>query len=643
MFTDIVGYSAISQENEPLALRLLEEHRTLLRPLFLKYNGKEVKTMGDAFLVEFSSALEAARCSCEIQKTIHSRNEHAPLEQRVNIRIGMHLGDVIHDKSDVYGDAVNIASRVQSLAESGGVCLSEQIFGLVKNKLEFPLANIGTQTLKNIKDPLTIYKVVFPWNTSSDNIQIRTNSSLDNRRVAVLPFANISPDPNDEYFADGMTEEMISTISKISGLKVIARTSVMKYRDTQKSIDEIGHDLKVGTILEGSVRKSGEKLRISVQLIDSKNSEHLWAETYDRKLEDIFSIQTEISERVAESLRVQILQFERAVIGKKSTSDVEAYALYLKGRYHWNLRTKEGLNEAIKYFSSALERDPSFALAYCGLADSFALLALFEFISPHDAFPSARANAEKALKLNSALAEAHTSLGLVSFQHDWNWEEAERNFRRAIELNQNYPPAHQFFGDYLKAMGRFDEALSEMRKAQDLDPLSVSISTGVGHVLYLSRQYDLSIEQYRKALELDPKFVQAHLWFGRPFLQKGMYEEAISELKQAVALSFESTISLAVLGHAYASSGKRNEALEIIDKLKDRSRKQYLPSYWIALIYIGLGEKNDAFVWLERAYQERSSWLVWIAVEPRFDSLRSDPRFSSLLSKMRLPNLSNAK
>ncbi len=636
MFTDIVGYSSLSEQNESLALKLLSEHRNLLRPLFLKYNGKEVKTIGDAFLVEFSSTLEAVSCACEIQKLIHLRNSNLPSEQRIELRIGIHLGDVIHELGDVYGDAVNIASRIEPFAQPGGVSISEQVFAQVKNKTESSVISIGKQRLKNIQEPVAIYRIVFPWDEYRERENRAAISDLDKHRIAVLPFDNISPDSNDEYFADGMTEELISTISKIRDLKVIARTSVMRYRGADKSIDVIGQELKVGTVLEGSVRKSGEKLRITVQLIDSKSNEHLWAETYDREFKDIFAIQSDISERVAGALKVKILQFERKVIAKRSTGVVEAYALYLKGRYHWNKRTNEGLKNAIKYFNEALAKDPAYALAYSGLADSYALLALFEFISPRDAFPNARANAEQALKLNPDLAEAHISLGLVSFQYDWDWKEAEREFERGVKLNPNYPPAHQFFGDYLKAMGRFEEALVEMRRAQELDPLSVSISTGVGHVLYLSRQYDLAIEQYGKALELDPKFVQAHLWFGRPYLQKGMFVEAISELKKAVDLSSGSTISLAVLGHAYASAGKREEALEIVEKLVERSKQQYIPSYWIAMIYIGLADRENAVVWLERAYQERSSWLVWINVEPRFDTLRVDPRYASLVSKMKL-------
>jgi adenylate cyclase len=640
MFTDMVGYSSLSQKNETLALELLEEQRSILRSCLPSYGGNEIKTMGDSFLVEFASAQAAVECACAIQMTLHKMNQYRGEDGKIVLRIGIHLGDVVHKDRDIYGDAVNVASRIEALSTHGGVCVSGEVYAQVRNKVALPLANMGTRELKNIKAPVTVYQVVFPWEKETD-VYARARptkiSGADKRRIAVLPFSNISPDQSDEYFADGMTEELIAAVSKISGLRVIARTSVMRYKaEKGKSIHDIGVELGVGTILEGSARKSGNTLRISAQLVDVATSEQVWSDSFDRKMEDIFSIQTEISQKIASSLKIKISQIEKRQLSKKSTDVIEAYTLYLKGRYHWAKRTEEDLKIAISYFKRALNKDQSYALANCGLADSYALLALFEFSAPNDAFPKARANAEQALRIDPDLAEAHVSLGVVLFQYEYNWKAAEKEFERAIELNPNYPSSHQFFADYLKAMGRFDEALSEMKRALELDPLSLPINTGIGHVLYLSRQYDLAIEQYLKALELDPKFVQAHLWFGRPYLQKGMFDEAINEVKQAVKLSGESTISLAVLGHAYASAGRKNQALDIIEQLKERAKRRYLPSYWIALIYTGLKDKEAAFEWLERAFQERSSWLVWIKVEPRYDFLRADERFASLMKKMNI-------
>ena len=458
----------------------------------------------------------------------------------------------------------------------------------------------------------------------------------DNRRIAVLPLANMSSDAKDEIFSDGMTEELISALSKIAGLRVIARTFVMRYKDSKKPIGEIGKELNVSAILEGSVRKAGDKIRITVQLADPETEEQMWSERYDRDLADIFAIQSEIAQKVADELEVQIGKGEKLNLGKKATDSKEAYTLYLEGRHFLNTRTEESLKKAIERFEKALEKDPRYALAYTGVADSYAVLALLEFLSPKEAFPKARTAAEKALEIDNSLAEAHTSLAVVKFQYDWDWEGAEKEFKRAIELNPSYAPAHQFHSDLLKSQGLFDEALSEMSHASALDPLSLSTSTGVGHVLYLSRQYDRAIDQYRSTLKLDPKFLQARLWIGRPYLQKRMYKEAIAELHDAVTLSTESTVSLAMLGHAEASAGNRDAARKILEKLIERSKHQYVPSYWIALIDVGLGDKDQAFTWLERAFHERSSWLAWVGVEPRFDTLRSDPRFASLMAKMKL-------
>ena len=463
-----------------------------------------------------------------------------------------------------------------------------------------------------------------------------SSGDLERHRIVVLPLDNISPDPRDDYFADGMTEELISTLSRIRNLRVIARTSAMRFKGSGKSVSEIGRELDVRTVLEGSVRKAGEKLRITVQLVDAASEEHLWSQAYDRALADVFAIQRDIAQRVAKALKVRIAGPDRTQLERPATEVVDAYTLYLQGRYHWNLRTESGLQEAVRSFELALAKDPRFALALSGIADAYAALAVLEFAPPTETFPKARAAAEKALALDDRASEAHASLGLVRFQYDRDFPAAERDLRRAVELNPNYPAAHQFLADYLKAMGRFDEATAEMRSALELDPLSLAINTGLGHVLYLARDYDAAITQYRKALELDPKFVLAHLWFGRPYLQKGMFREAIEEVQQAVSLSGGSTMSLAVLAHAYASAGRENEARKILSELIERSKQRYLPSYWIALVHTGLGEEKLALQWLERAYEERSSWLVWIGVEPRFDRLRALPEFRSLLERMHL-------
>lgn len=639
MFTDMTGFTSMTQKDEALAMQFLEEQRRIVRSILAKHDGREVKTIGDAFLVEFSSSLEAVRCAVEIQSTLRGTNEQRGVEKRLLLRIGIHLGDVIHAGSDVAGDAVNVASRIELLALPGGISVSAQVYEAVVNKADCVFESIGVQELKNVSRPMEVYRISgYGQHITS---QIAGKGSMPRDRVAVLPFANISKDQEDEYFADGMTEELISSLSRTKGLRVIARTSVMRYKGATKAIREIGKELNVGSILEGSVRKAGDKIRITVQLVETSNEEPRWSQEYDREVKDAFTIQTDIAKSVVGALREHVLSGTQRT-EQASAPSTDAYIAYLRGRQQWNKRTEGGLVRAIELFNSSLSSDKTYAKAYSGLADSYATLALLEFVPPKEAYPKAKEAVEKALALDPRLIEAHTSLGLIKFQFDWDWRGAEAEFREAIALNPNYSLAHHFFADYLKAMGRFDEAVSEIRQAQELDPLSLAINTGAGHVLYLSRRFDEAIEQYRRAVELDPQFMQTHVWFGRPYLEKGMYDEAISELEIGVRLSGESTLALAMLGHGLAAAGRKDEAMDVLDKLKKRSQVRYVSSYWLAVVYNGFKEKNQTISWLRTAFEERSSWLVWANVEPRFDWLRQDSDFKSLLSAMRFPQNSTS-
>ena len=636
MFTDMVGYTALTQRNESLAMELLDEQRRIIRKFLAENMGREVDTVGDGFLIEFASALDAVRCAVGIQSTLKEMNAKRRDEKKIWIRIGIHLGDVIHAGKQVAGDAVNIASRIEPLAPPGGICITAQVYASVINKFEGAFESMGVPELKNVSTPIEVYRVS-GYGQAIINKTMPAKESLPKDRVAVLPLANISSDPTDEYFADGMTEELISSVSRTKGLRVIARTSVMKYKGSGKSIAEIGRELNVGSVLDGSVRKAGNKIRISIQFIDTLNEEPQWSQEYDREIKDILDIQSDIAQRVADALREHVLSGVLQREKRRATNNPEAYINYLRGRQSWNQRTEESLKRAIGFFEDALKIDENYANAYTGLADSYATLALLEFMAPHEAHPKAKDAVGKALSLDTQLAEAHTSLGLIRFQYDWDWKEAEKEFNEAININPNYALAHHFFADYLKAMGRFDEALIEIEKAQELDPLSLAINTGVGHVLYLSRQYDKAIDQYKRAVDLDPNFMMTHIWFGRPYLEKGMFAEAISELETAVKLSGESTLALAMLGHGLASAGRGDEAMQILEKLKERSKSQYVPSYWIAVIYNGFKDKEQVITWMKKAYSERSSWLVWTNVEPRFAWLRNDPDVAELLKAMKFP------
>jgi TolB-like protein/Tfp pilus assembly protein PilF len=586
--------------------------------------------MGDGFLVEFASAIEAAKCAVEIQKTLQQRNASSEPDRRVLLRIGIHVGDILEDGNDIVGDGVNVASRIEPLASPGGICVSQQVFDHIRNKLDAEIVRLGPRELKHLDQPVEVYEIVVGARVAPRAAQAKRH------RLAVLPLANIGSSSEDEYLADGLTEELISILSRIAGLSVIARTSVMRYKGGSKGVADIGRELNVETVVEGSVRRLGKMLRITAKLVDARSEESLWSQQYDRSIDDVFSIQTDIAHQTAEALNLEILMRERQGIERRSTRSIDAYQSYLKGRYFWNQRNKEALDKAVGYFRQSIEKDPGYAQAYAGLADTYAVLALLEFVAPRDAYPEAKKMVEKGLAIDDGLAEAHTSLALIRFQYDWDWPGSEKEFKRAIELNANYAPAHHFYADMLKAQGRFDEAMRQIGLAQELDPLSLAISTGVGHVLYLSRRYDDSILQYARTVELDPNFMQTHLWFGRPYLQKGMYTEAIAELQKAVSLSGESTVALAMLGHALASAGKKDEAEKVMQKLVARSKTTYVPSYWIAVIYNGFQDTENVLEWLEKAYGERSSWLAWVKVEPRFDWLRGDPGFDSIVGRLGL-------
>jgi adenylate cyclase len=424
MFTDLVGFTSLSQRDESMALSVLDEQRKLLRPLFNKHGGREVKTIGDAFLVEFDSALEATECAVELQKTLHEYNDSA--KESLLVRVGVHVGDVIHRDGDIYGDAVNVASRIEPLASSGGICVSGQVYDQVRNKIPYKLIKLQPKELKNVKFQVDAYKLELPW----ENRELHSVREHDRHRLAVLPLANMSADPADEYFADGMTEELISAVSNISGLSVISRTSVMEYKGKGRKIAEVGDELDVGTVVEGSIRRAGNRLRVTVQLIDVGEDRHLWSEKYDRELDDVFKIQDDIAGKIAQALRVKLVSIQEP--GVNRTENIDAYTLYLKGRFLWNKRSKEGVLEALKLFTEAIKIDPNYARAYSGLADAYSIAADYNFMDRVEGSMKAREMVMKALELDDTLAEAHASLG-INLLDDLNYEGARREFLRAIE------------------------------------------------------------------------------------------------------------------------------------------------------------------------------------------------------------------
>ncbi len=459
--------------------------------------------------------------------------------------------------------------------------------------------------------------------------------------IAVLPLENLSGDPEQEYFVDGMTDELITELSKISALRVIARTSVMRYKGTRKSLPEIARELHVDAVVEGSVMHSGNRVRINAQLVDAKTERNLWAQTYDRDLGDILALHSDVARAIARQIRIKVTPEEQKRLASTHVVNPRAYEAYLRGRYLWNKRTGQDMRKGIGYFEQAVDIDPNYANAYAGIADSYLLLVFYGPASPAVYFPKAKAAALKAVALDDSLAEGHASLANAYFHYDWDWAAAGKEFRRAIALNPGYAAAHHWYAGLLSSMGRHDEALAEIKKAQELDPLSLIINTDFGSTLFDSGEYDLAINQLRTTLELDPSFWVLRWWLGRSYLAKGLHEAGVRELESAAKLSNGNPSALAWLGYGYAVSGETAKTRQILARLQQKAKESYVSPYQFAVLYAALGEKDQAIVSLEKAFQERCYEMYFLNLERHrlFRPLGSDPRFQDLVRRMNFPGL----
>jgi len=454
--------------------------------------------------------------------------------------------------------------------------------------------------------------------------------------IAVLPFEDQSPNKDQEYFCDGLVEELIRRLTNIESLRVPAKTSSFFFKGKGSRIQEIGKVLNVNMILGGTLRKAGNKLRITVQLVNVIDGYAIWSNKYERNLEDYFALWDEISLAIVDNLKIKLLGEERAKLVKRHTENPEAYNLYVKGRYFLDKGTEEEMEKSLDYFQQAIEEDPTYALAYVGKADCYILLADYGYLSSNEAYPKVRAAAEKALKMDDTLAGVYTCLGGVKFRYDWDWAGAERDFKRAIELDPNYAYAHANYSLYLSNMGRHDEAIKEAKRGLESDPLSLDINNTLGWILHEARQYDHQIEILQNLLEIDQNNWLAHSNLALAYAEKGMYNKAIVEVKKAIKLSGNNKFDLATLGYIYVLTERKDEAKKLLDDLLEHSKKQNVSSFHVASVYTYLGQKDQAFEWLEKAYEERDLYLTQLKVYPLFDSLRSDPRFKALLKKMNL-------
>lgn len=631
MFTDVANYTLISSRDENRALELLGEHRSLLQAIFPRSEGTVIKTMGDGFLVEFASAVKAVNCAVEIQKEIVQSNQERPID-KVMVRIGIHVGDVVHTEGDVLGDAVNIASRIQSIAEPGGICVTRQVVDQVRGKVQWQMVKVGFQELKNLPGAVEVFRVML----QPGKIESERGSELDARRVAILPFANLSPDPNDRYFADGMTEELISTISKINELGVISRASAMRYKDTKLPMEQVGRELRVGTILEGSVRKAGNKVRIAVQLLNVEGDRYIWSQNYDRDITDIFGVQGDIAERVAEGLKVELHLNEKQKLTRRLTTNSEAYTLYLKGRFYWNERSEEGTKKSIRYFQEAARLDPHFAEAYSGLADAYAILADYGWMPASPAGALAKENAMKALAIDDSLAEAHASLGLIMVNHIWDFDSGEREFKRAIELKPNYAPGYHWYAVMLHFMRKYQESFQMMERATDLDPNSHALKQGLAVALLGLGRTSEALEQFNRIAAENPDFVAVHYWTTIAHLILNKFPEAIKEAEKEVELDGGSDDAKLDLAWVKALAGEKEEAARILDEIAPKTEEHISPVSF-ALVELGLGHEEKGFEWLKTACSEHDPFVLYFRSVPVFSKYWSDPRWLEIEESSGLP------
>ncbi|MDH3215089.1 MAG: tetratricopeptide repeat-containing serine/threonine-protein kinase [Candidatus Krumholzibacteria bacterium] len=455
--------------------------------------------------------------------------------------------------------------------------------------------------------------------------------------IAVLPFVDMSPEKDQEYFCDGIAEEITGALTRVEGLRVVARTSAFSFKGKNVDIPEIGRRLGVGTLLEGSLRKAGQRLRIAVQLTNSSDSYEIWSQTYDRDLEDVFAIQDEIRLAIVAQLKVTLLGDDRAALVKRHTVDPEAFSLYWKGRFFWNKRTEEGYQRGLSYFRQAIEQDPSYALAYVGVADCYDLLGWYDYLAPDEAFPKARAAAYKAMEMDERLAEAHATAGWICVNYEWKWDCAEREYRRALALNSGYATAHQWYAEYLSYLGRHQESIHHGERAVELDPLSIIINNDLGQVLYYAREYDRAIDQLHRTLEMESAFAIPYFFLAFAHVQKREYPQAIRAARKAMELSGgNDPLNVAQTGAVYSFSGDADRAHGVLEMLHRISRKRYVSPFCRAVIHVGLGQHDDAFDWLDKAYETHDHWLETLRVHPILDALRKDRRYGELLAKMRL-------
>ena len=670
MFADMTGYTAMMQEDEAKATLLRHRQRQTLDSLIPAHHGTILQYFGDGTLSIFDSSADAVRCGIAIQNELQR-------EPRVKLRIGIHSGDVVYDSEGIYGDCVNIATRIESLSVPGAVLFSAKVYDEIKNQRDIQAKPIGKFHLKNVKQPVEVYaganeglviplpgdirgKTVDPSSLSSffrkRSVRLITllaasimitlivalmfflpgkNSNINS--IAVLPLENLSGDSSQEYFVSGMHETLISELSKISALKVISRTSTIQYKSKKVPLRQIARELGVTALVEGSVIKEGDMVRINVQLINGQTDENIWSQKFDRELKNILALYSEVAKKIAGEIRIKLTPQDKERLVSAPLVNTEAYKHYLIGRHYWNQRTIQSYQQAIESYKKALDLDSSYALAYAALADCYILLGEQGGIPQIEAGLLAKEFINTALRLNANLAEAHASNGTWKLGFEWNWTEAETEFKKAIALNPGLAITYQWYGRMLGFIGRFDEALIKLAKAKELDPLSPVIVAYTSQVYIYSKQYKKSEEVLQQALKLHPNHTLLLHNIGELYIAQGRYGEAIAPLKKSAEESASAHYK-AMLGLAYARANQRQEAINILNELLNSQDPRTISGFNIACIYLALGNREEALKQLEYGYEQRDVWIKELKAWPWFDALENESRYKELMRKLNFPH-----
>ncbi|MFA7288530.1 MAG: adenylate/guanylate cyclase domain-containing protein [Melioribacteraceae bacterium] len=631
MFTDIVGYTALMQEDEDKAIFLREKHRKILEKTIPLYQGRILQYYGDGTLSIFGSAIEAVRCSIDIQKEFQ-------LSPKIPVRIGIHIGDVVYEDDGVFGDGVNIASRVESLGIAGGVLISDKIYDEIKNHPEFQTESQGLFELKNVRRPIEIFSLtnkglVIP---KPDELKLKTKKSF--KSIAVLPFVNMSSDIENEYFSDGITEDLLNALSKVEGLQVTSRTSAFAFKGKNIDIREIGKQLNVNTLLEGSVRKAGNRVRITAQLINTIDGYHIWSESFDRELEDIFAVQDEISKRISNILREKLTANELSQpLVKKYTSNINAYSIYLKGLYYWNKFTPETTSKAIDMFNQVIQIEPEFPLSYARLSGCYTFLGAIGIMKPERSYPRAKELAYKALEMDNTLEDCHLAIGMVKFFYEWDFDGAEKAFLKALEINPGYGTAYLYYSMFLSGMHRLDEAKSYAEKAAALDPLSPVIIDNYADVLMYNGNFEESLYYYQKTLEFDPTFRNALYGIGWSYYFQGNLEKSLQIFENVIRQVGHPLKGLTTYGYICGKMGLVDKVINIIAKTKEREliEPETSMNMDFAVLYAGLEDWENVFIYLEKAYLEKSGGLLFLW-SPIYKKIHNSERFNDLIKRIGL-------